>query len=130
MSHYSLGSLLAPLNSEGLFNWGGSGRLLAFEVDILTYSVKIMIRIPAGGSGKMSKLTLSVDDETIRFAKAWARKRGLSLSQAVSLFFKSLAASKKAPEEMPRVLRKLTGILKDDEGSVKKYQDHLESKYQ
>jgi antitoxin component of RelBE/YafQ-DinJ toxin-antitoxin module len=88
-----------------------------------------MIRIPAGGSGKMSKLTLSVDEETIRFAKAWARKRGLSLSQAVSVFFESLAASKKAPEEMPRVLRKLTGILKDDEASVEKYHDHLENKW-
>jgi antitoxin component of RelBE/YafQ-DinJ toxin-antitoxin module len=77
----------------------------------------------------MSKLTLSVDDETIRFAKAWAKKRGLSLSQAVSVFFDSLAVSKKAPEEMPPVLRKLTGTLKEDEGSVKKYHDHLESKY-
>jgi antitoxin component of RelBE/YafQ-DinJ toxin-antitoxin module len=77
----------------------------------------------------MSKLTLSVDDETIRFAKAWARKRGLSLSQAVSVFFDSLAASKKMPEEAPPILRKLTGILKKDEASVKKYHDHLESKY-
>jgi antitoxin component of RelBE/YafQ-DinJ toxin-antitoxin module len=100
-----------------------------FCVDILTYSAKIVIRILAGGPGKMSKLTLSVDDETIRFAKAWARKRGLSLSQAVSVFFDSLAASKKMPEEMPPILRKLTGILKKDEASVKKYHDHLESKY-
>ena len=77
----------------------------------------------------MSKLTLSVDDETIRFAKAWAKKRGLSLSQAVSVFFDSLAASKKLSEELPPILKKLTGILKEDEASVKKYHDHLESKY-
>jgi len=88
-----------------------------------------MIRIPHGGSVNMSKLTLSVDDETIRFAKAWARKRGLSLSQAVSVFFDSLAASRKLPEKMPPILRKLTGILKEDEASLKKYRDHLESKY-
>ena len=99
------------------------------EVDIITYSAKIMIRIACRGKGKMSKLTLSVDDETIRFAKAWARKRGLSLSQAVSVFFDSLAASRKAPEEMPPILKKLTGVLKEDEASVKKYHDHLESKY-
>jgi antitoxin component of RelBE/YafQ-DinJ toxin-antitoxin module len=78
----------------------------------------------------MPKHTLSDDDETIRFAKAWAKKRGLSLSQAVSVFFESLAASKKEPEEMPRVLKRLTGVLKNDEASVKKYYDHLESKYQ
>jgi antitoxin component of RelBE/YafQ-DinJ toxin-antitoxin module len=77
----------------------------------------------------MSKLTLSVDEERIRFAKAWARKRGLSVSQAVSVFFDSLAASKKVPGEMPPVLKKLTGILKEDEASVSKYNDHLESKY-
>jgi antitoxin component of RelBE/YafQ-DinJ toxin-antitoxin module len=77
----------------------------------------------------MSKLTLSVDDETIRFAKAWARKRGLSLSQAVSVFFDSLAASMKLPEEMPPILRKLTGVLREDEASVKRYREHLESKY-
>jgi antitoxin component of RelBE/YafQ-DinJ toxin-antitoxin module len=77
----------------------------------------------------MSKLTLSVDEETVRFAKAWARKRGLSLSQAVSLFFDSLAASKKLPEEMPPILKKLTGILKEDEAAADKYHDHLESKY-
>jgi antitoxin component of RelBE/YafQ-DinJ toxin-antitoxin module len=77
----------------------------------------------------MSKLTLSVDDETIRFAKAWARKRGLSLSQAVSVFFDSLAASRKLPEEMPPILRKLTGVLREDEASVKRYREHLESKY-
>jgi antitoxin component of RelBE/YafQ-DinJ toxin-antitoxin module len=100
-----------------------------FCVDILTYSAKIVIRILAGGSCKVSKLTLSVDDETIRFAKAWPRKRGLSLSQAVSVSFDSLAASKKMPEEMPPILRKLTGILKKDDASMKKYRDHLESKY-
>jgi antitoxin component of RelBE/YafQ-DinJ toxin-antitoxin module len=77
----------------------------------------------------MSKLTLSVDDETIRFAKAWAKKRGLSLSQAVSVFFDSLAASKKLPEDMPPILRKLTGILKEDDASMKKYYDHLEGKH-
>jgi len=77
----------------------------------------------------MSKLTLSVDEETIRFAKAWARKRGLSLSQATSIFFESLEASKKPPKETPPVLRKLTGILRENEASVKAYRDHLEGKY-
>jgi len=77
----------------------------------------------------MSKLTLSVDEETIRFAKAWARKRGLSLSQATSIFFESLAAAKTPPKETPPVLRRLAGILKEDEASVKEYRAHLESKY-
>jgi hypothetical protein len=40
-----------------------------------------------------------------------------------------LAASKKLPEEMPPILKKLTGILKEDEAFADKYHDHLESKY-
>jgi hypothetical protein len=53
----------------------------------------------------------------------------LSLSQAVSIFFDSLAAFKKHPEEMTPTLRKLSGILAGDQASVKRYRDHLERKY-
>jgi hypothetical protein len=53
----------------------------------------------------------------------------LSLSQATSIFFESLAASKKPPKEPPPVLRKLAGILQKDESSKKAYRDHLEGKY-
>jgi antitoxin component of RelBE/YafQ-DinJ toxin-antitoxin module len=77
----------------------------------------------------MSKLTLSVDDETVRFAKSWAKKRGLSLSHAVSVFFNSLAASRKLPDDMPPILRKLTGVLREEDASIKNYRDHLEGKY-
>ena len=39
-----------------------------------------------------TKLTLRLDDALIERAKAWARKRGVSLSQAVATLFEQLPA--------------------------------------
>lgn len=77
----------------------------------------------------MAKLTLSVDDEAIKAAKEWARTQGVSVSQMVSTFFVSLASSKKPPDEMPPVLRKLAGILEKQGAVIENYHDHLGSKY-
>ncbi len=77
----------------------------------------------------MAKLTLSVDDKVIKAAKEWARARGLSVSQMVSTFFVSVTRSKQPPDEMPPVLKKLSGILEKEEGFIKDYYDHVESKY-
>ena len=37
-----------------------------------------------------TKLTLRLDEELIARAKAWARKRGVTLSQAVAMLFEQL----------------------------------------
>ncbi len=77
----------------------------------------------------MAKLTLSVDDKVIKAAKEWARARGLSVSQMVSTFFVSVTRPKQPPDEMPPVLKKLSGILEKEEGLIEDYYDHVERKY-
>ena len=77
----------------------------------------------------MGKLTLSVDDRLIKFAKEWARTRGVSISQIVSTFFVSIGTSNKPPDEIPPVLRKLTGILEERDATIEKYHSHIENKY-
>jgi Family of unknown function (DUF6364) len=77
----------------------------------------------------MAKLTLSVDDEIIRKAKERAKAQGVSVSQMVSVFFSSIASSKKATEKTPPILRRLTGILAREKRPIEKYREHLERKY-
>jgi hypothetical protein len=77
----------------------------------------------------MGKLTLSVDDRLIKLAKDWARMRGVSISQIVSTFFVSIGTANQPPDKMPPVLRKLAGILQDEEARVEDYHKHLEKKY-
>jgi Family of unknown function (DUF6364) len=83
-----------------------------------------------------TKLTLRLDDAVIRRAKAWARVRGVSLSEAVAAFFAQL------PEESetgaPRVgpwARRLIGAAGPAPGDVgaggvrRQHRDYLERKY-
>ena len=46
-----------------------------------------------------TKLTLRLDDAAIRRAKAWARRRGISLSAAVAAFFAQLPVVADEPDE-------------------------------
>ena len=77
----------------------------------------------------MAKLTLSVDDEVIKAAKNWAKVQGLSVSQMVSVFFTAVTRSRQTPDDMPPVLRKLTGILGKEKRPIEKYHEHIERKY-
>ena len=77
----------------------------------------------------MAKLTLSVDDEIIKEANELAKSRGLSVSQMVSTFFKSVTRTKQPPDEMPPILRRLAGVLEKEEGLTKSYNNHVEKKY-
>ena len=77
----------------------------------------------------MAKLTLSVDDDAIKAAKEWAKAQGISVSQMVSTFFVSLASSKKPPDEMPPILKKLAGILEQEDATIENYHYHLVNKY-
>lgn len=61
----------------------------------------------------MSKLTLSVDDEVIRQAKAWAAKEGTSVSRLVERFLREASTPPASPEAPAApVLRRLRGCLK------------------
>ena len=77
----------------------------------------------------MGKLTLSVDDKLIKFAKEWARTQGVSVSQIVSTFFVSIGTANTPPDEIPPVLRKLSGILEERDVAIEKYHRHIEKKY-
>lgn len=83
-----------------------------------------------------TKLTLRLDDAVIRRAKAWARSRGVSLSEAVAAYFAQLPAEAEAAA--PRVgpwARRLIGAAGPDSGDVgdaevrRRHRDHLERKY-
>ena len=64
-----------------------------------------------------TKLTLSLDEQTIRKAKAWAKAHHASLSGLVEAYFESLVAQ---PDDTPPVApntRALLGMFKQyDEG--------------
>ncbi len=83
-----------------------------------------------------TKLTLRMDDKLIERAKAWAKSRDISLSQAVAQFFAALPPYEREPELSPWT-RSLIGIARrpgearapTDEEIREEYVDYLEKKY-
>ena len=81
-----------------------------------------------------TKLTLRLDESVIVRAKAWARRRGVSLSQAVASLFDQLPG---APENaLSPWTRKLVGIAGrggrrplSDEAIRRAHFEHLEKKH-
>ena len=78
-----------------------------------------------------TKLTLRLDERTVRRAKAYAKRRGKSVSRLVADYFEALHATDaaRAEEELPPLTASLLGILEGagvDEGD---YLDHLEEKH-
>ena len=82
-----------------------------------------------------TKLTLRLDEAIIRRAKAWARRRGISLSEALAAIFAQLPDE--PDESVPRLglwTRRLIGAAgpaddRSDEGVRREHRDHLERKY-
>jgi len=77
-----------------------------------------------------TKLTLRLDERLIRRAKAYARRRGKSLSQIVTDFFVGLdePGEEKALPRSPAV-RSLTGALAGGQVSEEEYHAYLERKH-
>lgn len=81
-----------------------------------------------------AKLTLRLDKELIAEAKAWAKERGLSLSQAVASYFAQLRPKRPGLDLDPR-LRRLVGAARGrgpaptDEEVRENYIRYLEKKY-
>mgnify|MGYP000053022997 CR=1 FL=1 len=59
----------------------------------------------------MSRLSLNIADEVINQARAIASKKGISLSQIVEQYLKSIT---KSEEELTPIVRSLSGVIKDD----------------
>ena len=83
-----------------------------------------------------TKLTLRMDDKLIERAKAWARSRDVSLSEAVGQFFAGLPPHENEPK-VSAWTRSFIGIGRrpgekrapTDEEIREEYVDYLEKKY-
>jgi 3,4-dihydroxy-2-butanone 4-phosphate synthase len=84
-----------------------------------------------------TKLTLRLDDEVIRHAKAYAKGRGKSISQIVADYLRMLPVADpgEQPARLAPIVSSLRGVLRRpgtteaadlDEGD---YRRHLEDKY-
>ena len=81
-----------------------------------------------------TKLTLRLDERVIVRAKSWARKRGVSLSQAVATLFEQLPRSKDSA--LSSWTQKLVGIAArgkrrppSDEAIRRAHLDRLQEKH-
>ena len=62
-----------------------------------------------------AKLTLKLDKIAINTAKMYAEKNNKSLSKLVEDFFKNLAVENNPDEKYPPLIKKLSGIISEDE---------------
>jgi len=78
-----------------------------------------------------TKLTLRLNQELIRRAKAFAKTRGESVSQVVADFFASLEepAPRKEQEEFTPIVRSLKGVLRGADVAIEDHSRHLEERY-
>ena len=80
----------------------------------------------------MSKLTLTVDPEVVRQAKAYAAKQQQSLSKLVENYLKSLTRTETSqPPPLTGAVAELAGMISEKElEDAKDYSDFLQDKYQ
>ena len=79
-----------------------------------------------------TKLTLSIDKDTIAHAKLFARKNKTSISALVENYLKHLIDAKyKHENTVTPMVKELTGIIKlpDESDHKKKYEGYLAEKY-
>ncbi len=83
-----------------------------------------------------TKLTLRLEKNVIDEAKSWAEENRVSLSQLVSMLFKSLGGKRKPVSDLTPWTKKLMGIAKEkskrpstDKELKESYVDYLEEKY-
>lgn len=66
-----------------------------------------------GGINMTTKLTLTMDNNTIETAKKYAKKNKISVSKLVEFYFKSLSSvSENHNESIPPITKELSGIAK------------------
>ncbi len=76
-----------------------------------------------------TKLTLRVEESTVRRAKEEARRRGKSVSQMFGEFIDGLSCTGRSKEALPPVTASLVGILKGHRLSESDYKKHLREKH-
>lgn len=76
-----------------------------------------------------TKLTLRMDEELIKKAKAEARRRGKSVSQMTADFIQSLERKNAPNKAVPPITGSLLGVLKRRRLSERDHKRHLKEKY-
>lgn len=76
-----------------------------------------------------TKLTLRMDEETVRKAKMEAKRRGKSVSRMVAEFIESIGLQQNSEKDLPPTTASLIGVLKGKEISEEDYKTHLREKY-
>ncbi len=78
-----------------------------------------------------TKLTLTVEKDIIELAKAYANKKGRSLSDLIENYLKTLVQKDKDKDELSPTIKKLLGSVKVPKGFdyKKELQSALSKKY-
>ncbi len=76
-----------------------------------------------------TKLTLRLDADVIRRAKAYARRRGKSVSTVVADYFATLRAAEGGATELTPTARALLGALGPAGADEAAYRQYLEKKH-
>jgi hypothetical protein len=82
-----------------------------------------------GRRSKMSKtkITVRVDADAYAAARRFAERKGVTVTDLVTQFFRSLEKEAKAASRTP-ILEELAGTLRPDT-RIEDYDEHLERKY-
>jgi hypothetical protein len=75
-----------------------------------------------------TKLTVRVERDLIEAAKRYAKQQGITLSQLIEDYLRSLAIQQDEPMVNTPVLQRLSGILPTST-RLDEYHRHLEDKY-
>lgn len=76
-----------------------------------------------------TKLTLRLDADLIKRAKAYAADAGKSVSQIVADYFRLLTPGESGESDATPVVSSLRGVLGSEELSEQEYREHLEAKH-
>ena len=77
-----------------------------------------------------ARLTMRLPGEYLLFARDYAKKRDMTLTDLVVGYFKRLKDSLSATEQLPDGVRDMVGIIpSSDREVVDEYHDHLVERY-
>ena len=77
-----------------------------------------------------ARLTMRLPGEYLLFAKDYARKREMTLTDLVVGYFKRLKESLSVAGQLPDSVRDMVGIIpSDDREAIDEYHEHLVERY-
>jgi len=76
-----------------------------------------------------SKLTLRLDSQLIRRAKAYAKRSGKSVSSVVADYFAALEVGEADEQKLGPKVRSLLGVIRERPAGEGAYRRHLEKKH-